>query len=225
MKASGTKGSKSRAAAPAPSKRKGKFVLTPTVSVPAVLDRSGGSDRSFRQLLYDISTAASHLESARAYLASRLGVTSPQYNMIMVIAQYEGDEGMSVNEIADHLHVSATFVTAELKKLERQGLVVKLPNPADARSVIVRLSEEGERQVTALGPEFLFVNDHLFENISAADFQALSRIVASLIADFSRTVAMLQVVAQADPAGGSGASLREGVSKALRRATPPSRKA
>lgn len=212
---------------PAPAKKTGaaqrrqtKFALMPTVSAPAVLDVADGSDRSFRQLLYDISTAASHLESARSYLASCLGVTSPQYNMVMVIAQYQGDEGISVNEIAEHLHVSNTFVTMEVKKLERQGLVVKAPNPVDARSVLIRLSDEGAQQVHALQPELLFVNDHLFEHISAADFQALSRIVASLIGDFSRTVAMLGVLAKrsGEPQVESQARVaREGLSKALQR--------
>ncbi|MES2245535.1 MAG: MarR family transcriptional regulator [Pseudomonadota bacterium] len=171
-------------------------MLLPTVSLAAVLDGTGGGDRSFRQLLYDISIAASHLESARAYLASNLGVTSPQYNMLMVVAQYEGSEGISINEIADHLHVSNTFITTELKKLVRDGLVVKDPNPSDARSVLVRLSTQGEEKVRALHPELLFVNDHLFQNLSASDFKALSRIIASLIGDFSQTVAMLQVVSQ-----------------------------
>lgn len=185
----------------------------PTVSSPAVLDGPAGGDRAFRQLLYDISIAASHLESARGYLASHLGVSSPQYNMLMVIAQYEGSTGISVNEIADHLHVSNTFVTTEVKKLERLGMVVKAPNPADARSVLVRLSEEGEQRVQALHPELLFVNDHLFESISPADFKALSRIIASLLGDFSRTVAMLQVVAQS-----KGSQSLGGISKALSRA-------
>lgn len=198
----------------------------PTVSVPAVLDRADGGDRTFRQLLYDISSAATHLESARAYLASRLGITSPQYNMIMVIAQYEGDEGMSVNEIAEHLHVSNTFITAEIKKLESHGLVVKLPNPADARSVLVRLSEEGERQVMDMESEFLFVNDHLFEHLSPGDFQSLSRIIASLIGDFARTVAMLQAVAQTAKATDSAharEAARGELSKAMRRAAPRAR--
>ena len=198
----------------------------PTVSAAAVLDRSDGGDRTFRQLLYDISTAAAHLESARAYLASRMGVTSPQYNMIMVIAQYEGDAGVSVNGIAEHLHVSNTFVTMELKKLERLGMVVKTPNPADARSVLVRLSAEGERQVQAVQPDLLFVNDHLFEHITPSDFLALSRIIASLIGDFSRTVAMLQVVAQSVSKGGqddSGDVVRQSLSNALRRVGPRAR--
>lgn len=35
-------------------------------------------------------------------------------------------------------------------RTERLGLVVKAPNPADARSVLVRLSDDGEQRVQAL---------------------------------------------------------------------------
>lgn len=192
----------------------------PTVTTAAVLDRADGGDRKFRQLLYDIASAATLLESARGYLAARLGVTSPQYNMIMVIAQYEADAGISVNEIAEHLHVSGTFVTVEIKKLERAGLVVKTPNPVDARSVLVKLSAEGEQNVLALEPELHFVNDHLFQRISTTDFESLSRIFSSLIGDFSRTVAMLQVASRAGGDPGLDEAGRENFSRALRRSHP-----
>lgn len=166
------------------------FRLAPTVSISDLLD-ADGSDLSFRQLLYDIAIAASHLESARSYLAGRMNVTSPQYNMIMIIAQYEGQTGISVSEVASHLHVTNTFVTAEIKKLMRVGLVEKSPNPTDARSVLLHLTPEGEARVRTLEPELLFVNDHLFRDLSKTDFRHLSRIVASLIGDFARTIALL----------------------------------
>ena len=176
------------------------FRFAPTVSLPALLDPEGGGDIQFRQLLYDISIAAAHLESARAYLATHMGLTSPQYNMVMIIAQYEGPTGISVSDVAAHLHVTNTFVTTEIKKLTRLGLVAKEPNPADARSVLLRLTPEGEARVRALEPELLFVNDQLFRRLSKTDFQNLSRIVASIIDDFSRTVALLGALGRSAPA-------------------------
>ncbi len=183
-------------------KTRPKFQLAPTVSCPAVLDPDGG-DRTFRQLLYDFASAAAKLETARAYLASKIGITSPQYNMIMVIAQYEGDSGLTVNEIAEHLHVSGTFITVEIKKLEKLGLLVKGPNPADARSVLIRLSTEGEQAVDRLHSELLFVNDHLFRRLSAKDFKSLSKVVASLLDDFTDTVGMLELISKT-PASRAG---------------------
>jgi DNA-binding MarR family transcriptional regulator len=192
-----------RAARPPAAKRAGShrtFRFAPTVSIPALLDGADGGDTQFRQLLYDIAIAAAHLESARSYLATKMGLTPPQYNMVMIIAQFEGPTGISVSDVAAHLHVNNTFVTTEIKKLARMGLVAKEPNPADARSVLLRLTPQGEERVRALEPELLFVNDRLFGGMSKADFQSLSRIVASIIDDFSRTVAVLGALGRSSPA-------------------------
>lgn len=188
------------------------FGLAPTVSLPELRDADGVKDTRFRQLLYDIATAATQLEAARAHLAGRMQVTSPQYNMVMVIAQHEGQMGMSVSEVAAHLHVSNTFVTSEIKKLMREGLVAKEPNPADARGVLLRLTPEGQERVRSLEPELLFVNDHLFRHLSKSDFDHLSRIVASLIDDFSHTVALLGALKP----GGAGLHEERGSALALR---------
>jgi len=170
------------------------FALAPTVSLPALKDDDGRSDRTFRQLLYDIATAATHLESARSFLASRVGVTPPQYNIVMIVAQYGGRVGISVSEVAAHLHVTNTFVTNETHKLVKLGLVSKGPNPLDARGVLLRLSAEGERRVRKLEPDLLLVNDHLFRRLSQRDFRDLARIVAALIGDFAQTMVILSTM-------------------------------
>lgn len=183
------------------------FRLAPTTSLPKLLDSNGGDTR-FRQLLYDIAIFASYLEAARSYLATRMGVSSPQYNMMMIVAQHAGHAGISISEVAAHLHVTNTFVTAEIKKLMRENLVGKEANPADARSVLLRLTPEGEERVRALEQDLLFVNDQLFRGLSRADFEHLSRIVGSLIDDFSSTIALLGALGSgAGPQGGRDAAL------------------
>jgi DNA-binding MarR family transcriptional regulator len=174
--------------------RRNLFNLLPTVSKPELLDENGASDLVFRQFLYDFSALGSYLESARAYLAAHLGVPSPQYNIVMIIAQYQGKTGVSVSDVAQHLHVSTAFITGEIRKLERGGLVEKHPNPNDGRSILLRLSQSGEERVQQIAPQRLFVNDHLFRGISGEDFRHLTRITASMIDDFAQTVEMLQAM-------------------------------
>lgn len=170
----------------------GVFTLLPTVSKPELLDADGASDRGFRQFLYDFSSLASYLASARSYLAAQLGVSSPQYNILMIIAQYQGYEGVSVSDVAQHLHVTTAFITGEARKLERAGLLEKRPNPSDGRGILLRLTAQGEDSVQRIAPERLFVNDHLFQSMSGEDFRHLANTVASLLGDFSRTVDMLE---------------------------------
>jgi DNA-binding MarR family transcriptional regulator len=172
----------------------GIFNLLPTVSKAELLDEDGTSDRNFRQFLYDFSVLGTQLESARAYLASNLGLSSPQYNIVMIIAQYQGATGLSVSDVAQHLHVSTAFITSEIGKLERAGLVEKCPNPNDGRSILLRLTTAGEASVLEIAPQRLLVNDHLFRGLSGEDFRHLSRTIASMIDDFAQTIDMLKAM-------------------------------
>jgi DNA-binding MarR family transcriptional regulator len=168
------------------------FQLSPTVSKQELLDRNGTSDRDFRQFLYDLSSLASYLGSARAYLAAQLGVTSPQYNIVMIIAQYQGATGVSITEVAQRLHVSTAFITSEIIKLESAGLVAKNRNPDDGRSVLLRVTGACEKRVQQIAAERLFVNDQLFRGLSGEDFRHLATTVASLMDDFAQTVDILK---------------------------------
>ena len=172
------------------------FAMPPTVSKPELLDDNGTSDRRFRQFLYDFSVLAAHLEFTRAYLASQLGLSSPQYNIVMIIAQYQGEGGISVSDVAQHLHVTTAFITSEVGKLEQAGLVEKRQNPNDGRGVLLRITAAAESQVLQIGPKRLLINDHLFRTLSGDDFRQLAQSVASLIDDFTRTTTMLEVMAQ-----------------------------
>jgi DNA-binding MarR family transcriptional regulator len=170
------------------------FTMLPTVSKPELLDPDGASDRRFRQFLYDFSSLASYLASARTYLAAQVGLTSPQYNIVMIIAQYQGAEGVSVGDVAQHLHVSTAFITSEMRKLEHAGLVEKRPNPNDGRSILLRLTPFGETSVQRIAPERLFVNDQLFRGLTGEDFHHLAETVASLMVDFAQTVDVLETM-------------------------------
>ena len=162
-----------------------------TVSRIELIDAGGLSDRSFRQLVYDLSVAGAQLEVARSYLASQLNVSSPRYNIIMVVAQYQGTKGVSVSEVARHLHVTTAHVGYEVKALELEGWIERIVNPDDRRSTLLKITRDSEQRVSGLGDELRFVNDHLFRNVTAEDFATLSRQVAQVADDFSETIALL----------------------------------
>jgi DNA-binding MarR family transcriptional regulator len=170
-------------------KKAARFRMPASVSRAALLDAGGGSDRGFRQFLYDFSSLGAKLEAARGYLAGRIGLTSPQYNVVMIVAQYPD---ASVSDVAARLHVTTAAVTGETKRLERMGWVEKRTNPRDGRGVLLRLTPMGEARVREIGPERRAVNDQLFRRMSGREFRQLAESMAGLIEDFSETVAMLR---------------------------------
>ena len=172
-----------------------RFKLPLSISKPELLDDDGASDLRFRQLLYDFSVLGSSLEVARAYLASLSGITSPQYNVVMIIAQYQGTRGVSVTSVAQHLHVTTAFITLEAGRLERSGWIEKRQNPSDGRGILLRLTRKGRSMdVQRIAPQRLNVNDHLFGKLSRKDFRHLAQTLALLIDDFAETIDMLKTM-------------------------------
>lgn len=155
------------------------------------MDVSGTTDKQFRQFLYDLSVIAAQLDVARGYLASQLGVSPPQYNILMVIAQYQHPEGVSLTEVAKHLHVSIAHITNEIKKLGELGWVEINVNPKDRRARLVKIHQEVEKQFIQLGNYQRSTNNSLFANLSKSEFQQMRRILTKLIDDFGSTIEKL----------------------------------
>jgi len=91
--------------------------LPATISLPALLNNRK-SDRQFRRLVQDLLTVAQRLEVARDYLGRRINVTGPQYNLLMTVAQLQGATGVSIGAVAQAMHVSSSFVTAETENFQ-----------------------------------------------------------------------------------------------------------
>ena len=168
------------------------FHLALSASLVDLLDEGGQTDHRFRQLLYDFSTLGASLEVARSYLASQLGISPPQYNIAMILANHQNTGGISVSDVAKRLHVSTAFITLEAGSLEQAGLIEKRPNPKDRRGVFLRLTRRGETLVASIGPERQRVNDHLFGSLSAKEFRRLCDTLSSLLDDFAYTVRLLK---------------------------------
>lgn len=150
----------------------GKSKLPPVVSSSGLMHKR--SDQRFRQMLYDLTLIAEKIQKIRGHFASHLKITPPQYNILMAISHLGADGGVEIGGIARHLHVSSAFVTMEVKKLTRAKLVEKLPNPADQRSILVRLTDQAERTISGLAPLVQDVNDHFFGIMKKDEFLALS---------------------------------------------------
>ena len=160
------------------------FVLPATVTREALLDR--GSDRRFRALVNDLLTIATRMESVREHLGRRMGISGPQYSVLIAIAHLQGDIGVSVGAVAQAMHVSSAFIAVETGKLARLGLLLKRRNPHDRRGVLLSLALSGRLKIDRASAEIRAVNDLFFGGLAAAPFRALCASAATLV-DGSRS--------------------------------------
>lgn len=92
------------------------------------------------QLCFPLYAAARAMTQAYAPLLSKLGLTYPQYLVMLVL--WETD-GVTVKELGERLYLDSGTLTPLLKRLETQGLVRRERSTEDARSVHVHLTSQG----------------------------------------------------------------------------------
>src|ERR1700752_3729510 len=74
-------------------------------------------------------------------LLDRLGLTYPQYLVMLVLWE---EDGLPVKEIGERLFLDSGTLTPLLKRMEAAGLVKRTRSTEDERQVIVALTAQGE---------------------------------------------------------------------------------
>lgn len=174
------------------------FSLPPTISRAALLEN--GTDQQFRQLVYDLFTIAARMNSVREHLARRMGITGPQYSVLIAVAQLQGRRGVSVGALAKVLHVSSAFIATETGKLAQSGLITKHPNPKDRRGVLLNLTRASRSLIERSSPEIRAVNDLFFGSLSRSAFEAMSPATAALVRSSRKVMSQLNMMDEASEA-------------------------
>ena len=93
------------------------------------------------QLCFRLYTAARLTMQAYFPYFEPLGVTYPQYLVLLVL--WEQDH-QPVNDIARRLHLETNTVTPLLQRMEKQGLLTRKRGKEDTRQRIVSLTKQGK---------------------------------------------------------------------------------
>ena len=105
------------------------------------------------QICFRLYTAARLITQAYTPMLTELGITYPQYLVLMVLWQHDC---LPVNDIAHRLLLETNTVTPLLQRMEKLGLVARQKGKEDKRQQIVSLTEKGkaaEEQAYALIPQ------------------------------------------------------------------------
>lgn len=94
------------------------------------------------QLCFALYAASRAMTGAYQPLLEELGITYPQYLVLLTLWE---EDGARVSRIGERLHLDSATLTPLLKRLEARGLVERRRSSEDERVVEVFLTAEGKR--------------------------------------------------------------------------------
>src|SRR5206468_413292 len=92
-----------------------------------------------RRFTWVIASMNVHLEELRYFWAKTLGISGPQWMILMALADLDHDDGVPVNAVSKKLHVDSSFVTTQSKLLEKKGFLRR----RKARRIVIALALPG----------------------------------------------------------------------------------
>ncbi len=92
------------------------------------------------QLCFALYSASLAMTKLYKPLLEPLGLTYPQYLVMLVLWE---QEGLTVSQVGERLSLDSGTLTPLLKRLETQGLLQRLRDTADERRVLLQLSPAG----------------------------------------------------------------------------------
>lgn len=176
-----------RAAAPAA----GRSRLTVS-RAPLLID---GSDAAFRNMVHDLLAFSARIQEVRGRLGGLLALSGSQYTILVALSHLQGEDGIGVNTLAEHLHLSGAFVTIEVNKLVSRGFVKKVTNPADRRRVLLTVTPLARRELEAIVSVQQPANDELFAELTRTDFQNLRKLLPLLVDNADRALKLIEFMA------------------------------
>jgi DNA-binding MarR family transcriptional regulator len=168
--------------------------MSVTISRPELIE--DGDDAPFRQMIHDALGFSTRLLEIRNRLGEVIGLSGPAFSILIAIEHLSKDADVGISQVSEHLHQSGAFVTLEVAKLVKAGLVDKFANPEDGRRVIVKVTDKARALLAELAETQRPVNDAIFAGLDAEQFRAFAAIAARLVSGTEESLALLRYKAE-----------------------------
>jgi DNA-binding MarR family transcriptional regulator len=105
-----------------------------------------------RQVFDDLVRFETELwSSLDARLVAECGVTLGAFNALLIVSQ---TPNCRVNDLAAALSITVGGVSQAVDRIEARGLLVRVPNPANRRSSLLRLTDAGREALKSASRVF-----------------------------------------------------------------------
>lgn len=137
-------------------------------------------DRAVRDFIWNIVEIQSQLEELHKSWAQLLGITEPQWLILMAIAELDEGRGVAGIAVANKLRIHPAFVTNQTKRLEAMEFLTREPSLDDARYVQMSLTEKAQAEIAKLSIKRQALNTTMFDGLDEASLDYLNKRLRSI---------------------------------------------
>jgi len=137
-------------------------------------ETAGKNQDLVRQFTWEIASINVHLQEIRYFWAKMLGISGPQWMILMALADLDEGEGISVKAVSKMLHVDPSFVTTQSKLLEKKGFVRRRVSEEDARIVQMSLTDKTYKLIEGLASQRESLRHFIFDEFSDRELTELT---------------------------------------------------
>jgi DNA-binding MarR family transcriptional regulator len=138
------------------------------------------NQEAVRRFTWAIAAISVHLEELRYFWAKTLGISGPQWMILMALADLDHDDGVPVNAVSKKLHVDSSFVTTQSKLLEKKGFLRRKTSDEDARIVQMSLTDKTYKHLAGLAAQQEALNEFIFSEFGEHELEELNNKLTAL---------------------------------------------
>jgi len=138
------------------------------------------SPELIKRFNWTIAAIGVHLEELRYFWAKTLGISGPQWMILMALSDMDKGDGVPVNVVSKKLHVDSSFVTTQSKLLEKKGFLRRKTSTEDARIVQMSLTDKTYKHLAALASQQETLSEFIFAELDVGELEDLTDKLAAL---------------------------------------------
>lgn len=102
-----------------------------------------------------------------------------------ILEAVERNYNCTQKELSDILHVSPPSIATSVKRLQKMGLVKKIPDENDLRCTHIVITEKGQELSKKCRQSFDKIDEQMFRGFSESECEQLSKYIERLIENLS----------------------------------------
>src|SRR3954447_15684333 len=146
-----------------------------------IASRFDAIDPAVEGVVDRVAAIDKHLSNAFEETLAGHGLSHGEYKLLLRLATRSDDNRMSAGDLSRALLLSSGAMTNRLDRMEKAGLVRRVPDPRDRRGVLVEMTAAGRKQIDAAVTEQAAKEIDVLRALSARELTQLNGLLRKVL--------------------------------------------